>query len=520
MALHYFIPDWDDRVDPGYNFLTDEHTPGRVPYRDDRYAHELYDEPPYDGILLSRATLDDNPAKRAAIHSAGTVHRYLRLPVDGEHLVLGDCGAFSYWQQDEPPYQTAEVLDYYQDLGFDLGVSIDHLIFPEVAHQRNERWDITMHNAEEFLQLHRSGRYRFTPVGVAQGWSPDSYKRAAAGLIQMGYRYIAIGGLARSQTRDVIPTLAAVHEVLPVGMHVHLFGVNRPEFAREFARLGVTSFDSASRLRRAWMDGKRNYFIGDKDYTAIRIPATPDQLEKLRRALKKVRENYEPHVPETSLWDTWSRLIRSTGGDPPGEHERRASDNEGQVERIERSLDGVQQPPLVLSQLWERLRKLPTKQDERDILAALSLLKYVADHIEVLVTCHHYLEPAEHRALDQLRAYARDELSLEDAHAAVAEYALLSGDHRQRVEGDYWRTLEAKPWERCPCAICQALGVEVIIFRGNNRNRRRGFHNTWQLYYQLQRESSPPARAKALVTQLELAWIIHEHLEGPATDQV
>ena len=23
------------------------------------------------------------------------------------------------------------------------------------------------------------------------------------------------------------------------------------------------------------------------------------------------------------------------------------------------------------------------------------------------------------------------------------------------------------------------LGVDVILFRGNNRNRRRGFHNLW-----------------------------------------
>jgi hypothetical protein len=25
-------------------------------------------------------------------------------------------------------------------------------------------------------------------------------------------------------------------------------------------------------------------------------------------------------------------------------------------------------------------------------------------------------------------------------------------------------------------------GVEIIIFRGNNRNRRRGFHNTYVFY--------------------------------------
>lgn len=78
MTIRYFIPDWDDRVDPGYDFLSDTHTPGRYPYRDDCYAHELYGSPPYDGILLSLATLDANPNKREAIQAAGSVHRYLR----------------------------------------------------------------------------------------------------------------------------------------------------------------------------------------------------------------------------------------------------------------------------------------------------------------------------------------------------------------------------------------------------------------------------------------------------------
>ncbi|MGA1120806.1 MAG: hypothetical protein ACO3XI_14670 [bacterium] len=31
-SFRYFIPEWDDRVDPNYNFLTDEHTPNRDPY--------------------------------------------------------------------------------------------------------------------------------------------------------------------------------------------------------------------------------------------------------------------------------------------------------------------------------------------------------------------------------------------------------------------------------------------------------------------------------------------------------
>ena len=37
--------------------------------------------------------------------------------------------------------------------------------------------------------------------------------------------------------------------------------------------------------------------------------------------------------------------------------------------------------------------------------------------------------------------------------------------------------LSKQPWKKCECEICRSIGIEVAIFRGNNRNRRRGVHN-------------------------------------------
>ena len=57
-------------------------------------------------------------------------------------------------------------------------------------------------------------------------------------------------------------------------------------------------------------------------------------------------------------------------------------------------------------------------------------------------------------------------------------------------------TLAARPWAECPCAVCQALGVHVVLFRGAERNRRRGFHNLFVTYRRLQaklrRRPAPP----------------------------
>ncbi len=383
MAIRYYIPDWDDRVDPHYDFVYDLHTPGRNPYRDDRYAHEIYGTPPYDGMLLSRAMLDANPGKREAIMAIGSVKAYLRLPPDGEHDIIGDCGAFSYWQANEPPYQTADMLEYYEQLRFDIGVSIDHLIFTEVETEKERRWILTLQNAEAFWQQHQAGGYQFTPMGVAQGWNPASYQEAVRRLIQIGYQHIAIGGLVRSHTNDIIRVLQAVQPELQDGMKVHLFGVNRPEHITTFASLGVTSFDSASRLRRAWIDGRRNYFLGNNAYTAIRIPIAQNLARK-------------------------------------------------------KSLDEAH-----------------TRQ-------------------------------LEQASLHALRAYDRGDMSCDEAYRTAIAYAEVAGHLTERIRQDYRITLQEQPWRQCDCQICQDHGIEVIIFRGNNRNRRRGFHNTWQLYQYLQ----------------------------------
>jgi len=50
----------------------------------------------------------------------------------------------------------------------------------------------------------------------------------------------------------------------------------------------------------------------------------------------------------------------------------------------------------------------------------------------------------------------------------------------------YHELLEDRPWRQCDCKICQEIGIDVVIFRNSNRNRRRGFHNTYVFYKNLQ----------------------------------
>ena len=41
LGMRYYIPEWDDHVDPNYDFLNSQLTPGRDPYEDEVYAHRI-----------------------------------------------------------------------------------------------------------------------------------------------------------------------------------------------------------------------------------------------------------------------------------------------------------------------------------------------------------------------------------------------------------------------------------------------------------------------------------------------
>jgi hypothetical protein len=48
--------------------------------------------------------------------------------------------------------------------------------------------------------------------------------------------------------------------------------------------------------------------------------------------------------------------------------------------------------------------------------------------------------------------------------------------------------LRKRPWNKCACVVCRGLGIDVAVFRGASRNKRRGLHNTWVFYQTLVRE--------------------------------
>jgi hypothetical protein len=417
--MKFFFADSLDVVDPSFDFRSETRSPHRVRQRDDLYPHEIFAVPPYDGLLVSKAIVDGTAGGASGKYSMAQRQRLLRqgarnfFRLDerlGSHSLktMGDCGAFTYIRDDVPPYSVDEVIAFYESCGFDYGVSVDHVILafqPDTDGQLpgmicvDEGWSrrqkITLELARDFLQSHRKRRCRFVPIGVAQGWSPASYRHAVSELQTMGYDHLALGGLVPLKTAEILEVLEAVSDVLRPGVGLHLFGVTRCDYIGRFADFGVTSFDSTSPLRQAFKDDRDNYYTPTTTYSAIRVPQT-DGNAKLKRKL----------------------------------------------------LSGVVSHP-------------DARRLERECLQILD-------------------------RFDQGVATADEALGL------LAQYELIHDGRTTRADV-YREVMRDKPWKECPCEVCRALGIQVMVFRGSERNRRRGFHNLYVFFQRLQAEMAKRA---------------------------
>lgn len=436
--MKYFLPDSQDLVDPSFDFQRETRSADRIRHRDDHYAHEVFREQGrvYDGILVSKAIVDGTGSASQAKYTQAQqrrleregVHEFFRLKDHpwGRIECMGDCGAFTYVKEEKPPFTVDEVLDFYERRGFDYGFSVDHVILeykPEwetpsavapagkgtrrgqlsldlehpppkrnvdpVPPEVRARQQLTLDLAAEFFKKHKSGKLRFTPIGVAQGWGPASYAYSFKQLEKIGYRYIALGGMVPLKTHEILSCLEAAAAVRRPDSLIHLLGVTRFSHMLEFAKLGVASVDTTSPLRQAWMDDKDNYHTIERTYTAIRVPQVEGNFKLQAR-------------------------IRS-----------------GELD-------------------FDKARK------------------------------------AELLCLRRLEEFDAGKCSLVSVLKALRSYQELHDPDTKRDRTESARqTLDATPWKHCKCEVCRQLGHHVILFRGAERNRRRGFHNVAVFYQRL-----------------------------------
>jgi hypothetical protein len=363
-GIKYIIPDWDDVIDPGYNFKTETSS---QQYKSNRFIFgarlwNIFNPPPVDGVLISISTI--KKSRLRAIETAGDAKRFLKMP--RELQLIGDCGAWQYRYMEKPPYDVKYILDIYRKLGVDYGVTLDHIPF---FGNSDERIRFTIESAIKSYEIwklcHERGDCNYTLMASIQGVDVEDYLRSLEKLYRVGFRHFAVGGLAKRDNEFILRLVNALKKVLRGFRDVekiHMLGIARisviPLLKDLLDYVDEVSFDNATFLRMSWVRTVGNYVMSDgRVYTSIRI---------------------------------------------------------------------------------------------------------IGD---------------EHELLNLLMRYDEGSLGLEELLKTLKSYLAKIGDTHYLPY--YVATLRDRPWRECGCDICRALGINVVIFRGNNRNRSRGFHNVY-----------------------------------------
>ncbi len=423
--MRYYIPEWDDRIDTEYDFLADNHSERHnTDPKSDSYMWQIFDDQkiPFDGLLISLEAIDGNNGKAKEILARGGLRKYLGLP---EQLkILADCGAWGYLKDPKPPYDPVKVLGQYERLGVQEAVTVDHLVLPN--RDPEKRMEITQENGIKGFDAWKAGyRSKFDLLVSVQGLEVSDYVKMFEFYSSQGVTRFAFGGLARKPSpfiHDLISRIVGkTGPEVRTPERVHFFGLGRPELFPRFSELERKG-----------------------------ISVSFDTSSWLRRAWL----NGHYYAVENGKLNTYTsvrvELVDSERSSFRGKRKLGSTTDLARLQQLE-------------GHCLEKIRGLAENKSTPD-----EVIKNLASF---------------HRKIIE----GRIEFFLEKkrTQGAIEEKRKELEETERQLARLYPKTLVSRPWQRCECRICKRLGVEVIMLRGNNRNRARGFHNVYTMYHEV-----------------------------------
>lgn len=365
------------------------------------------------------------------------------------------------------------------------------------------RYELTLNNAAEMYDIYNKRDYSFRLMVAVQGWDPDSYVKAVDDVLELGYQYIGIGGVAGSPEEVVKNIVSAAGNRISdfertneTRIDTHVFGFAKTGAFETIGRCGMSSFDSASMLRAAWTGGDNYHLNSEERFDALRV-RYPIHSHDLSTAIEVALRSQELHHAlraytqekpiDVALREWHQRAAKALANLPDYLEEHRFDDqyNASRLREVEAVFRDSYRYGRELKASFggpfrRRIVKLLRKDNPDNSVPWSEYLQLVSTAEAVFNDLFPTLLPVlEHRdpsdSFDQLwplvETYAESDSISDEEH----------------LEG-YERLLREKPWKDCDCPMCSEHGIEVAIFRGNNRNRRRGFHNTRRFYDQFQED--------------------------------
>lgn len=185
---------------------------------------------------------------------------YEREDLPAGKTMVFDCGAWSYRDQETPRLGKQDVTPEWAYQRYserakygDFLIAPDHMLIPGVDLQARRMFNLA--SARRFLDLVpiTSG---FVPMATVHGDTIDERINAAYQFASMGYKALALGGLAAraSQKSLVMQIVREVRTALP-NVWLHVLGLSSPAYAVAWYEYGVQSFDGSSHFKQAFTAG-------------------------------------------------------------------------------------------------------------------------------------------------------------------------------------------------------------------------------------------------------------------------
>lgn len=421
--MKFLYSDTQDYVDPEYDFIADRNAPGRKRYWDDFYAHELMNPAPYDGLLVSMSGLRpaEGVAKSKVRYSTAEEQRFLR---DGARKFLRYGG---------PKFSNSMLMG-------DCGA------FAYVEHE------YPAYKPEEVVEFYEE-------AGFTHGVSPDHI------IFDCDHSNPPSTQIDESVLRRYNITLENAERFLRI--------VKKEEYPFEpmGAVQGWSPKSMAASAKKLEKMGYKYLAIGG--LVPLRVDAIHDVLKHLRSSIDESTSIHllgfakADHIHQftdygITSFDSTSPLIRAFK-DPKSNY---------YLPKVDGGID------------YYAAIRIPQAIENSRLMQGI---KKGLFNPEMLMK-------KERIALEKVRSLDAGTTSGDSALQAVMDYHqfLVRGDgtgiesqdkELKKTELLVSRTIKDMPWKNCDCDVCRKVGVEVIIFRSSNRNKRRGFHNL-HVYHQ------------------------------------
>lgn len=422
--MKFLFADSLDFVDPNYDFVADRHGAKRVALHGDEFPHEFLDEVPYDGMLVSRGIVGDGPV--SGKYTDAQIMRFRRE------------GARAFLRFDEARFPNTMMMG-------DCGAFTYRAM------------SVPPYGGEDTAEFYADGRF-------THGCSPDH--------IIFDFDP-AIG----ARTIEEVPEDVRNRYQVTL-QNAAEFKVAAKAIGPSFTPMGVIQGWSAASMASAAADlAKMGY-----DYLALG-GTVPLKIHQLRQALAAIRSSVPSdtrlHVLGfgkiecladledfgVTSFDTTSPLVRAFKDAKKNYWMRDAAGDLSYYTAI----------------------RIPQATENNKLKAKALEGSINQEEIRLL----------ESAALTAVRDMAGGSGGVDEALDAVMEYwTILNWDDEvnparraaaaTRQRAVYARTLGERPWEDCGCRVCREGGVETLIFRNSNRNKRRGMHNLHVFHRHLQ----------------------------------